>query len=101
MFKTKNNILYLVGLLILVLITLYHWKYYNTENMSIMPQSDIYWHTVSGENQFRATQYGQDQTINTNIPYTQIPMQNDKAHVTGMNKYLWDKQKQVGCSTCQ
>jgi hypothetical protein len=97
----KLNIYHLGGLLIITLGVLYYWNRYNRENMSLSPQDDRYWGDVSGENEFRNKVYAQDQVENTNLPYTKIPMQNDTAYITGMNKYLWNKQKHVECDTCQ
>lgn len=100
MFKSKNSILYLTLALIIVLIALYYWKQKTTENLSL-PQSDIHWKTVSGETEFRNKKYETNQIENTNMNYSKIPLQSDTAYITGMNKYLWDKQKQGTCATCK
>ena len=90
MFKNKNNISYLVVALIIVVIVLYHWNSYGTEPM--MPQQDLTWKKISGESEFRNMKFSEENPP-TNIPYSKVPLQDDPAYITGMNQYLWDKQK--------
>jgi hypothetical protein len=102
MHKSKNTIMYLVIALCLVLIILYIWNK-RTENKEeiTMPHQDIYWKHISGEIEHRDKTHNTDitnDTNNTNLSYTKVPMENDTRFITGMNKYLWDKQKQ--CTTC-
>lgn len=90
MFKSKNTILYLLIALIIVVIILYYWKGTGIETM--MPQQDLSWKQISGENEFRNMKFPEDQS-DPNLHYSKIPLQNDTAYITGMNQYLWDKQK--------
>lgn len=89
MFKNKKTLLYLSISLSVVVITLYYWQKDRVEELT---QPDLIWKDISGENEFRNKQ-NPDDSNDKSIPYTQVPIQNDPQFITGMNKYLWDKQK--------
>lgn len=99
MFQSKNTLAYLIALLVLVSILSYIWykRTINTENIT-MPHQDIYWKQISGEDEFRNQPMDSSSNLNTILPYTTVPMQNDTRFINGMNKYLWDKQKKTETS---
>jgi hypothetical protein len=81
------------------IIVLFIWIYWNKQTEQLMPQQDTYWKDISGESEFRNKLQNNINIYNSHN-YTPIPMRNDTQFINGMNKYLWDKQKQVGCVTC-
>ena len=102
-FKSKNSMIYLIGALAVVLTALYLWNKNTFKQEDMMPQQDTHWKQLSGENEFRNHSQDNSNNTNTNLSYTQIPMQSDTRFLTGMNQYLWDKHKkddQYGCQTC-
>lgn len=101
MFKSKNTLFYLLVAFAVVFTLWYYWnKSSDTESLN-MPHQNTHWENISGEYQFRNQISDSNTNSESNLPYTQVPMQNDTRFITGMNKYLWDKHKgDAGCQTC-
>jgi glycerol uptake facilitator-like aquaporin len=92
--KSKHTLYYLVGALAGTLVLLYIWKKYNNQTENMMPQQNTTWKQISGETEFRNKNYNEENnTNNTNLLYSTVPIKNDTRFINGMNKYLWDKHK--------
>jgi len=96
--KSKYTLYYLIGALAGTICLLCIWKKYNNQTELLMPQQDTTWKLISGETEFRDKKYDtenntKNDTNETNLLYSNVPIKSDTRFINGMNKYLWDKHK--------